>query len=137
VAEALAPHPAFCPVSFKVLTSGLGANVGAAIPAVTEPDAGALAIRPGTVSGPYRAPPPPPLPPCAPSGLTIIDPATTRTSVSLTWAAPGTGSPADSYSVQVGPVDRRLDRRIEDKDSLVAEIASWCEHRNRHHAKAN
>ena len=29
-----------------------------------------------------------------------------------------------------------LDRRIEDKDSLVQEVASWQAHRNKHHAKA-
>jgi len=30
-----------------------------------------------------------------------------------------------------------LDRRIEDKGSLVEEVAAWREHRNKHHAKAN
>ena len=88
-AESGAPHPAFCPVSFKVLTSGLGRE--------RQPDdpggdrAGCrsgVVIAPRSASGPYHAPPPPPLPPGAPLGLTIIEPATTRTSVSLTWTAP-------------------------------------------------
>ena len=30
-----------------------------------------------------------------------------------------------------------LDRRIEDKDSLIQEVAAWSKHRNKHHAKAN
>jgi hypothetical protein len=29
-----------------------------------------------------------------------------------------------------------LDRRVEDKDSLIQEVASWQAHRNKHHAKA-
>jgi len=30
-----------------------------------------------------------------------------------------------------------LDRRIENKDSLVGEVAAWQAHRNKHYAKAN
>jgi hypothetical protein len=30
-----------------------------------------------------------------------------------------------------------LDRRIEDKDRLIQEVAAWSKHRNKHHAKAN
>ena len=30
-----------------------------------------------------------------------------------------------------------LDRRIEDKDNLIEEVAAWQEYRNKHHAKAN
>jgi hypothetical protein len=30
-----------------------------------------------------------------------------------------------------------LDRRIEDHNKLVGEVAAWQEHRNKHHAKAN
>jgi hypothetical protein len=30
-----------------------------------------------------------------------------------------------------------LDRRIENKDNLVSEVAAWQVHRNKHHAKAN
>jgi hypothetical protein len=30
-----------------------------------------------------------------------------------------------------------LDRRIEDKDCLIGEVAAWQQHRNKHHAKAS
>jgi hypothetical protein len=29
------------------------------------------------------------------------------------------------------------DRRIEDKDSLIQEVAAWSKHRNKNHAKTN
>jgi prophage DNA circulation protein len=107
-AESGAPHPAFCPISFQVLTSGLGANVNPTIPAVMAPsaaNAGGVLIAPQSVSGPYHAPPPPALPPGAPVGLAINEPATTRTSITLTWSPPTLGSSPVTYTVQVGAVD--------------------------------
>jgi hypothetical protein len=75
----------------NVLTLVLGADVNPTIPSVTKPDGGAGPISPGAASWPYRALPPSPLQLDAPVGLTIIDSATTRTSVNLTWTAPSTG----------------------------------------------
>jgi hypothetical protein len=51
---------------------------------------------------------------------------------------PKHGSWLDMAESELGVLSSQcLGRRIEDKNSLVDEVAAWCEHRNRHHAKAN
>jgi prophage DNA circulation protein len=47
-ARAGAIHPAFCPVGFQALTSGMGTNVNPTIPAVTSSDASDVSIKPVT-----------------------------------------------------------------------------------------
>ena len=45
---------------------------------------------------------------------------------------------ADMAESELGVLSSQcLDRRIEDKDSLIQEVAAWQAHRNKHHAKAN
>jgi hypothetical protein len=51
---------------------------------------------------------------------------------------PKHGSWLDMAESELGVLSSQcLDRRIEDKSSLVEEVAAWCQHRNRYHAKAN
>jgi hypothetical protein len=51
---------------------------------------------------------------------------------------PKHGSWLDMAESELGVLSSQcLDRRIEDKDSLIQEVAAWCRHRNKHHAKAN
>jgi hypothetical protein len=93
----------------NVLTLVLGADVNPTIPSATEPDGGVGPISPGAASWPYRALPPPPLQLGAPVGLTIIDSATTRSSINRTRTAPSTGDPADASGAdeRSGLGDRR------------------------------
>ena len=51
---------------------------------------------------------------------------------------PKHGSWLDMAESELGVLSSQcLDRRIEDKGSLVEEVAAWREYRNKHHAKAN
>ena len=51
---------------------------------------------------------------------------------------PKHGSWLDMAESELGVLSSQcLDRRIEDKDSLIQEVAAWSKHRNKHHAKAN
>jgi hypothetical protein len=51
---------------------------------------------------------------------------------------PKHGSWLDMAESELGVLSSQcLDRRIEDKDSLIQEVAAWSRHRNKHHAKAN
>ena len=52
--------------------------------------------------------------------------------------SPKHGSWLDMAESELGVLSSQcLDRRIEDKHSLVAKVVAWCAHRNRHHAKAD
>jgi hypothetical protein len=51
---------------------------------------------------------------------------------------PKHGSWLDMAESELGVLSSQcLDRRIEDKDSLIQEVVAWSKHRNKHHAKAN
>lgn len=52
--------------------------------------------------------------------------------------APKHGSWLDMAQSELAVLSSQcLDRRIEDNDSLIQEVAAWSKHRNKHHAKAN
>ena len=88
-----AVHPAFCPVTFQALASGLAANRNPAVPAEAE---GRPLIAPAQGGGVYRV-----APPGGPSGLTVLS--VTPATVSLSWSAPAAGGLPSSYIMQVSP----------------------------------
>jgi prophage DNA circulation protein len=92
IARSGAVHPAFCPVSFQALTSGMGPNVHPAIP---QADTGVI-VRPGTGTGTYQL-----APPGTASGIVVTS--TTASSASLSRMAVTSGGPPESYSVEVSP----------------------------------
>ena len=96
VARSGAVHPAFIPVMFKALTSGLSPRINAAVPAVTSESVGTVLIAPAPVGGIYHLPPP-----GGPSGLNVLS--VTATTVSLSWSPPPVGGLPSSYVVQVSP----------------------------------
>jgi prophage DNA circulation protein len=92
IARSGAVHPAFCPISFQALTSGMGPNVNPTIP---QADTG-IVIRPGTATGTYQL-----APPGTANGLVVAS--TTASSASLSWVAATSGGLPASYAVEVSP----------------------------------
>ena len=87
-------HPAFCPVSFQALTSGMAPNVNPAVPVLISKDSG-VAIRPGAEpTGPYLSPWPD-----APSGLALGT--ITASTAALSWTAAPAGKPPTVYVIEV------------------------------------
>ena len=86
-------HPAFCPISFQTLTSGMAASVNSSLPAVTASDSGVL-IRPGSLVGPY-------LSPCPDAPVGLILGTISATSVALSWSPAPAGKTPTVYVVEV------------------------------------
>ena len=96
IAESGAVHPAFIPVSFRALNSGMGPNVTMTLPLLSQDGPTRPLIAPAQPGGVYHLPPP-----AGPTGLDILT--ATNSTIGLSWSAPATGGTPSSYIVQVSP----------------------------------
>ncbi len=92
-AESGAVHPAFCPVSFQALASGMQS-----LAVTTGATAGSVLVARGSAAGPYHLPPP-----GTPVGLAVAS--VTGSTAALSWSASTAGGLAASYLVEVAVDD--------------------------------
>jgi hypothetical protein len=91
-AQAGAVHPAFCPVTFQALASGMAASVNPTVPA-TSGDASGIPVGATPSVGAYQLPPP-----GMALGLSVVS--STGSVVVLSWSPATVGGLAASYTVQ-------------------------------------